>query len=195
MYLSYMLGFIAGALFVAFFGCRFLKLSITLEAIYLGYILGADVIGIAISDRFEGVDISNILGIILAILCGLIAVRLYKVMIYLIGAMFGGGIGFAIPYYLLLAFSIEESVAIIAGIVVAIILAIIFAKLMLSFFKVLVILTTSFYGAYVASSAIAELAVGTESSLFTIVTILATLVIGVFAMVAQFKINKDRPLL
>ena len=194
MNMAYLIGMIVGALFAAFFGCRFLKLTITIESAYLGYVLGAEIIGIAIADMFEGTNISLILGVTLGLLFALIAVRLYKGIIYLLGAVCGGALGFMLPYSFLPSFGVEENVSIIVGIVLALILAFVFAKLMLAFFKVLIIISTSFSGALLATTTAMQIAMGEEMAL-SAVAILASLVLGFMAMLVQFKMNKGRDIL
>ncbi len=194
MITAYSIGVIVGALFAAFFGCRFLKLTITIESAYLGYVLGAEIIGIAIADMFEGTNISLILGVTLGLLFALIAVRLYKGIIYLLGAVCGGALGFMLPYSFLPSFGVEENVSIIVGIVLALILAFVFAKLMLAFFKVLIIISTSFAGALLATTTAMQIAMGEEMAL-SAVALLASLVLGFMAMLVQFKMNKGRDIL
>jgi hypothetical protein len=99
-----------------------------------------------------------------------------------------------LPYSFLPSFGVEENVSIIVGIVLALILAFVFARLMLAFFKVLIIISTSFSGALLATTTAVQIALGEEMALSAVV-LLASLVLGFVAMLAQFKMNKGRDIL
>ena len=195
MEFSYLLGAIIGSLFSAFFGCRFLKLTITITSAFAGYYLGSQVIGLAIADMFEGADIALALGIFFALLFGLLAARLYRGLIYLIGSLAGGAIGFVLPYYFLPTFGVSENVSILVGIGLAIVLAVIFAKLLLVLLKVVIIIETSFGGALLASFYAFSAVIGYPEGMLGLICLGVSVVLGFVAMVTQFKMNKGRDVL
>lgn len=188
---AFLIGCIIGYLFVAFFSFKFVKVEIVLSGIVSGYVLGADTIAVALGDRIPA-SAGPILGIVLAIFFGLIAIKLYKAIIYLCGAVMGACIGYIIPYFLFLQFELDV-VGIIVGVILAIVCAIIGAKLLMKCFKPYYIVMTSLVGMVSALECLAMLIFPLDSPV-ALPMIIVGLVLSVFAMKAQFKMNKGKTL-
>ena len=136
--------------------------------------------------------ISIVLGIACAVIGGLVAVKLFKALIYFLGGMLGACLGFLLPYAILEALG-QETIGIIVGIVVAIVFAVIGAKLMFRFYKAIVIIDTAFTGASGMLSALAMLIAPGSDGIYTAVVI-GTLILGVLFSRFQFKRNQGREL-
>ena len=191
---STVISLVISFLFIAFFSYRLLKLEIVFSGISLGFSVGHDVIGAAIGDSIEGFNVSVVLGIICAILFALLAVKVYKALIYLCGGMIGASIGLMFPMLVLEAFIDSAIIPIIVGIVCAIALAVPFAKLFYKkIFKPLYIITASLVGMIYASMLVAYLILGDDASVLAVSAIIG-LILAIPAMIFQFKINKGRTL-
>ncbi len=184
-----MIGIMIGAIIAAFFGCRLFKVSVIVLLASYGFSIGSS-IGVSIGD--EGGILTLVLGIAFAVLFGLIAIKIYKGLIYFIGGTIGAAIGFTIPSYVCIAMGYEELGNII-GAVVAIIFAILGAKLMLKIFKFLVIIDTALLGSIYSTTALGLILFG-ENELIAAASVLSGIVLAIVAMKVQFKMNKDREL-
>ena len=187
-----LIGYIIGSLLIAFFGFRLFKLSVVLTTALAGFALGFGVFGTALGDMPNVEIISIVLGIACAIVGGLVAIKLFKAMIYFLGGMLGACLGFLLPYAILEALG-QEIIGIIVGIVVAIVFAVIGAKLMFRFYKAIVIIDTAFTGASGMLSALAMLIAPGSDGIYTAVVI-GTLILGVLFSRFQFKRNQGREL-
>lgn len=190
---AFFIGAIVGALISAFFGFRLFKLSVVVSFGSFGFVLGCGLFSLAFPEGAEGIsfDIGLIVGIALAIVFGLVALKIYKGMIYLAGGMLGALLGFVIIFFVFDALEIPL-VGILLGIAVAVILAILFAKGFMKLMKVMVIIETSLVGMSVAFEAAATLLVANESVI--LVASFVGMLVGIFAAVYQFKANKGVPL-
>ena len=181
-------------LFIALFSYRLLKLEIVLSGISLGFTFGHDTLGMLIGESIEGFNASIVLGIVCAILFALLAIKVYKALIYLCGGIVGASIGLMFPMLLLEAFIDSAIIPIIVGIVCAIALAVPFAKLFYKkIFKPLYIITASLVGMIYASMLVAYLILGDDASVLAVSAIIG-LILAIPAMIFQFKINKGRTL-
>ena len=190
---AFLIGAIVGSLISAFFGFRLFKLSVVVSFGSLGFVLGCVLFSIAFPEGVEGIsfDIGLIVGIALAIIFGLVALKIYKGMIYLAGGMLGALLGFVIVFYIFDALGLTV-VGIVLGLAVAVLLAILFAKGFMKLMKVMVIIETSLVGMSVAFEAAATLLVANESVI--LVASFVGFLVGIPAAVYQFKANKGVPL-
>lgn len=189
----YLIGVVIGALISAFFGFRLFKLSVVLSFASFGFLLGNSVLGTALGDGVEGANVALILGIALAVVFGLIALKIYKAMIYFAGGMFGAVFGFIIPAMIFYAFELEI-VGLIVGLVLAVVFAILCAKGFMKIMKPLVIIDTAIGGMMLAFEALATIILGANVLGFIGIVYLVGLIAGIFAAKAQFKMNKGREL-
>lgn len=189
----YLIGVVIGALISAFFGFRLFKLSVVLSFASFGFLLGNSVLGTALGDGVEGANVALILGIALAVVFGLIALKIYKAMIYFAGGMFGAVFGFIIPAMIFYAFELEI-VGLIVGLVLAVVFAILCAKGFMKIMKPLVIIDTAICGMMLAFEALATVILGENVLGFIGIVYLVGLIAGIFAAKTQFKMNKGRAL-
>ena len=188
-------GMIISCLFMAFFSYKLLKLEIVFSGISLGFSFGHDVLGMAIGESIEGFNVSIVLGIVCAILFALLAIKVYKALIYLYGGLIGALLGFAVPMALISAFVDFAIIPIIVGIVCAIAVAVPFAKLFYKkIFKPFYILASSFAGMMFTAMFAAYLILGNDDISVLAVSMLVGLILAIPAMIFQFKINKGRTL-
>ena len=154
---AFLIGAMIGALASALFGFRLFKLSVVVTFGAFGYVLGTSVFGLMFGDGIEGLNSYSglIVGIACAVILALISIKIYKALIYFVGAAFGILLGFVIPYFLLTAFE-QELAGIIAGVVVAIALAILCAKGFMRIMKPLIIIETALGGMALAFEALAK---------------------------------------
>ncbi len=187
----FLIGMAVGLMLLAFFGFKLLRIELVLTGILLGYSLGYDTFGAMVGDSISGVNIALILGIVCAVVGALLAAKVYRFMIFLIGGLTGFAVGSALFPSLVDGFGSlpvsEDTLVLIMSIVVAIILAFIIYKL----FKPLYIVFTSLVGGFLSLGILSIAIFGENDSLISIFAI-AGLVVGVFAMIYQFKSNKDR---
>lgn len=188
-----LIGAIIGALFSAFFGFRFFKLSLVVSFGCAGLVFGYSFFDLMLGDLEAefGFDVAFVIGILCAVILALLAVRIYKASVYLCGGMIGAALGFAIPYAILTALELE-TVGIIVGIVAAIILAIILGKGFMKMMKPIIIIETSLNGMAIAFEAAAMLLV-TNDVIITVASVVGLLV-GLLAIKAQVKMNEGREL-
>lgn len=192
-HVPYLIGVVIGALISAFFGFRLFKLSVVLSFASFGFLLGNSVLGTALGDGVEGANVALILGIALAVVFGLIALKIYKAMIYLAGGMFGAVFGFIIPAMIFYAFELEI-IGLIVGLVLAVVFAILCAKGFMKIMKPLVIIDTAIGGMMLAFEALATIILGENVLGFIGIVYLVGLIAGIFAAKTQFKMNKGREL-
>ena len=193
LHVPYLIGVVIGALISAFFGFRLFKLSVVLSFASFGFLLGNSVLGTALGDGVEGANVALILGIALAVVFGLIALKIYKAMIYFAGGMFGAVFGFIIPAMIFYAFELEI-VGLIVGLVLAVVFAILCAKGFMKIMKPLVIIDTAIGGMMLAFEALATIILGANVLGFIGIVYLVGLIAGIFAAKTQFKMNKGREL-
>ena len=184
-----MIGIMIGAIIAAFFGCRLFKFSVIVTIAAYGFVTGTS-IGDTIGE--EGSILSLVLGLAFAVLLGLIAIKIYKGLIYFIGGVIGAAIGFAIPSYLCIAMGYVH-IGNIIGAVVAIIFAILGAKFMLKIFKFLVIIDTALIGSVYSTTALGLILFG-DNELIAAASVLSGIVLTIVAVKVQLKMNKDREL-
>lgn len=190
---SFLIGAIIGALISAFFGFRLFKISVVISLASAGFTLGYTIFYVIAPEGVDGVafDFGLIVGLALAIVSGLIAIKLYKAMIYLVGGAWGALVGFVIPFFIFEAMELPL-VGVLVGIALAVLMAILFAKGFMKLMKVLVILETALGGMALAFEAAAML-VTTDDTLVLVASAVG-LFVGILAAVYQFKVNKGRAL-
>ena len=192
--ISTVAGMIISFLFVALFSYRLLKLEIVFSGISLGFTFGHDKLGMAIADSIEGFNAPVVLGIVCAILFALLAIKVYKALIYLYGGLLGAMLGFTIPMALISAFVDVAIIPILVGIVCAIALAVPFAKLFYKkIFKPFYILASSLVGMMYTAMLVAYLILGDDISVLA-VSMIVGIILAIPAAIFQFKINKGRTL-
>lgn len=179
---------IALGLFFAFFGFKFIKIGIVLSAAVSGYELGTTTLGAAIGDKIQGFNASLVLGIACAIIFALLSLAFYKFCLHLVGILLGAVIGFAIPSLIFTAAG-QETIGLIAGLVLAIIAGGLMIKLIYKLFKGLIILSSAFSGGMLATVAATLFIFGDNETALGL-AVLVGLVISIFAMLAQFRMNK-----
>ena len=191
---AFLIGAIIGALITAFFGFRLFKLSLFMSFSAGGYLLGYYAFTFLFPDGIEGLgfDAGLIVGLALALILGILSVKLYKALIYFVGGGWGAILGFIIPYMILSAFE-QEMIGIIVGAVVAIVLAVIFAKGLMKAMKYIVIVETALGGMAMAFESAAMLAFG-DADYISAIAYMAGLIVGLLAMKAQLNMNRDRDL-
>lgn len=190
---GFLIGAIVGALISAFFGFRLFKFSVVVSFASFGFWLGYMPFSVAFPEGVEGVnfDIGLIVGLALAVILGILALKIYKGMIYLVGGMLGALLGFVIVFFVFDALELTI-VGIVLGIAVAVLLAILFAKGFMKLMKVVVILETAMGGMALAFEAAATLLVANESVILA--ASFVGFLVGIPAAVYQFKANKGVPL-
>ena len=191
---AFLIGSIIGALTVAFFGFRLFKLSLFISFAAGGFTIGYTAFSLVFPEGIEGLgfDAGLIVGLALALILGILSVKLYKALIYFVGGAWGAMLGFIIPYMILFAFE-QETIGIIVGAVVAIVLAIIFAKGLMKAMKYIVIIETALGGMAMAFESAAMLVFG-DAEYISAISYMAGLIIGIFAVKLQLNMNKDRDL-
>ena len=192
--LPVLIGMICGALFSAFLSVRFFKFTVTLSAVFSGFEIGYTVFTLIVGESVEGIpfDLGLLVGLAFAIVFGILALRVYKALIYACGGLYGAALGFAIPFLILGAFG-YEIVGIIVGIVLAIVLAIVGAKLMFKCFKPLLIFFSSLYGMGLALACLAIIIFGGNEAAVGIAYFIG-FIPAIFAMKVQARLNEDREL-
>ena len=190
---AFLIGAIVGALISAFFGFRLFKLSVVVSFGSLGFVLGCGLFSLAFPEGVEGIsfDIGLIVGLALAVILGILAIKIYKGLVYFVGGMLGALLGFVIIFFVFDALELHL-VGILLGIAVAVLLAILFAKGFMKLMKVIVIIETALGGMALAFEAAATLIVANESVI--LVASFVGMLVGIFAAVYQFKANKGVPL-
>ena len=188
----FVIGMIAVYLFMAFFSFRFLKISIVISGLTLGYSFGAVSLGMLLGDRITTFNAPLVLGITCAVAFAILAPKFYKACIYI----FGGLLGFAFGYSFFAGFLTglgNASSGAMLGIPVGVLLAIVGAKLVYRIFKPFFIIISAFAGSMLAALITSYLIFGDSglaTTLFTVVGLALTAV----SMIAQFRMNTDRDL-
>ena len=173
-------------MFSAFLGFKFLKLTLAISAFSVGYTFGAETLGLGLKDLVVGFDVSIVVGILCAIVFALIAVKIYKCFIYFFGGYFGFVIGLVAT---LLIFGLEGA-GVIIGLVLSVVLAFLFAKLFYGkLFKPFYIFCTAF-GGMINASIYTALIISEELEAM-LIAMLVGVVLGLVAMICQFRICKD----
>lgn len=189
----FLIGMILGLVFAAFFSFRLLKLEIVIMGASVGYSLGSVELAALVGDAITGVNIGVILGVVCAILCAILSVKLYKLCVFISGGIVGYGLGTALFPSLVDGFGVlpiePELLVTIMSAVVAIILAFVIYKI----FKPFYIIITSIASMFLAGSMAAMLLFNGDETAIGVGAMVG-LVLGVFAMVKQFKMNAGRTL-
>ncbi len=182
-------------LFFAFFSYKLFKFCLFISGAAGGYMAGVMFLAPLISKYIdmEGDTLGLICGIICAVICGALALALYKIAIFVGGA--AGGFVAAYPFALMLLSSFSDKIeeigipvnviAIIICVIVGIIAGIIVYKL----FKPIFIIVSSISLSVSALSSLAVSIFGIEQLIILGVAAILGFIIGIFAMVKQFKMN------
>lgn len=188
------IGMICGAIFSAFFTVRFFKLTVTLSAICSGFEFGYTLFVLIAGENIEGIpfDLGLLVGLAFAIIFGILALRVYKVLVYACGGIYGALLGFAIPCLILTSLG-YALIGMLVGLVLAIVLAIVGAKLLFKCFKPLLIFFSSVYGMGLALGCVSILVFGANDIAFAIAYLLG-FIPAIFAMKVQSRLNEDREL-
>ena len=177
----FLLGYIAGALLIAFFGIRLLKLTVMAAAGYAGFILGMNYIGPFLIEYIG--DYSLPIGIICAVVLAILAIGFFRFALKLMACIPCAGVGFLVPYILIP----NQDVGLIVGIVLAVIASAFLTKWVLKCFKLVLIIETSVMGGYFAACAfVMLLPVATTF----VVPLIITIAIAASAFGVQYKMNK-----
>ena len=185
----YLIVAIALYLLFAFLGFKLFKVELVITGAVLGYVLGWE-LSIYIGDAIPGVNVEMILAIACAILLALLAVKIYRALIYLCGALLGASIGYVIPCCIFIELKLGV-VGVIVGAIFAVVLAIIGAKLFMKFFKGYYIVASSIIGMVCAFDCLALLILPLGSPAADYMLILG-LALSAVAMKVQFKMNKGK---
>ena len=190
---AFLIGAIVGALISAFFGFRLFRFSVVVSFASAGFLLGYVLFDTLFPDGVEsiGLDIGLIVGLALAVILGILALKIYKGLVYLVGGMLGALLGFVIIFFVFDALELPH-VGLLLGIAVAVLLAILFAKGFMKLMKAIVIIETALGGMALAFEAAATLLVANESVI--LVASFVGFFLGIPAAVYQFKANKGVPL-
>ena len=171
-----------GALFAAFFSFRLLKFTVVTYGVCLGFLLGLSVFGILTGDVVVGL----VVGVLLAIILGILSLSFFKFMLYLYGALLGMAVGSELTYVLLLLMGVDDIVAWAASGIVALVFAFGGALLLYKYQKPYLIIGTAFEGTSMAAAVVSYVAFGNNEIAAMILAIVG-LVIGAYAMMFQFK--------
>ena len=180
-----LIAMIVGCLFSAFFSFRLFKFTVVTYGVCLGFLIGLSVFGLLTANAVVGL----VVGVLLAIIFGILSLKFCKIMIYLYGAMLGADIGYTIACELFTQLGLE-SVGPVVGIFLGFLLAMLGSFLLYKFFKQYVIIGTSITGSLVAISALYLLVFGDNESMLGTFGI-AWLVLSGVSMYCQFKMCKD----
>ena len=190
---SFLIGAIVGAILSAFFGFRLFKFSLVVSFASGGFVAGYSLFSLIFPDGIEGIafDLGLFVGLALAIILGILAVKIYKAAIYLVGGAWGALLGFVIPFFIFEAMELPL-VGVLVGIALAVLMAILCAKGFMKLMKVMVILETALGGMALALEALAILLNLNDTVVG--VAFAVGFVLGIPAAVYQFKANKGVPL-
>lgn len=186
---SSLLSTMIACIFDAFLGFRLLKPLVILSAISTGYQIGSVELGILVADvGGAGEILPLVLGIVCAILFGLLALKVYKICVYIMGGCFGIIFGLCVPMVVFSLFDLS-AVGLIVGIILAIVLVVPAAKLFYNkLYKPLYILTSSIGGMMAAAMCLAM--IFTFDIALIGLAMLVGLVLGIPAAIYQFKVNR-----
>ncbi|MBQ7389654.1 MAG: hypothetical protein IJW02_00955 [Clostridia bacterium] len=177
-------------IFDAFFGFKFLRPLVIISAIYTGFDIGSVELGMLVADvGGAGEILPLVLGIVCAILFGLLALKVYKIAVYIMGGCFGIIFGLCVPMVVFSLFDLS-AVGLIVGIILAIVLVVPAAKLFYNkLYKPLYILTSSIGGMMAAAMCLAM--IFTFDIALIGLAMLIGFVLGILAAIYQFKLNRD----
>lgn len=180
-----LIAMIVGCLFSAFFSFRLFKFTVVTYGVCLGFLIGLSVFGLLAADAVVGL----VVGVLLAIIFGILSLKFCKIMIYLYGAMLGADMGYTIACELFTQLGLE-SVGPVVGIFLGFLLAMLGSFLLYKFFKQYVIIGTSVTGSFLATFYFYILMFGDDLSKVEMFSILWLVLSGV-SMYCQFKMCKD----
>lgn len=171
----------------AFFGYKIFKFVIVIESsIGLGFLGNALLGPLIFQNPPEGVNLSAILGIALAVVGALLAMFFFKLMLFINGAGLGFVLG-AVGCYLLSSneFFAKTWVIIAFGAISAIILGVLF----IFFFKPVYIIVSSILGLTAAGFILSYLICPNIYVILSIIMMSIGFIAGIFAAVYQFRKN------
>ena len=180
-----LIAIIIGCLFAAFFSFRLFKFTVVTYGVCIGFLLGLVVFGLWTGSA----EVGLIVGVLLAVVLGILSLKFCKIMIYLYGAMVGFEIGYGITYAIFEELGLVL-VGEIVGTVVAFLLAMLGSFLLYKYFKPYMIIGTSIIGSLFAVSALYILVFGDNESLIEVFGV-AWLILAAVSMYSQFKMCKD----
>ncbi len=181
---------IIGALicvFLAFFSYKLFKLFVFLGGAAAGFFVGSTFIAGLLSSSIDFEYLNLVCGIACALICGGIALPLYKLFIFLGGA----GIGFLLTSSIVsLIFANQESGNETLVLIISAVGAIVFGIIFLKLFKPLYIVFTAIPYSFSAIFSIISCLLGI-STLSLILSAVIGLVLGIFAAKKQFAMNSS----
>ncbi len=178
-----LVGYIIGGLLLAFFGYKLLKIESMILGAALGFGLGYSLLGPLVTDLVQGVDLAIILGLACMVILALLAFKIYKALLVIVGAAFG----FSIPLIIMFAFEVEPVIIYIVSAVIGVIAGFLTLKL----FKPIYIFSSSMYGMMLVFVSL-SLLIFKDNVVALLIAELLGFGFGIFAMVKQFKMNSDK---
>lgn len=172
-----------GCLFVAFFSFRLFKFTVVTYGVCFGFLTGLVLFGLL--DIVAGL----IVGVILAILFGVLSLKFCKIMIYIYGALAGAELGYTISCEILISIG-QEAIGPVVGTIVGFLFAMLGSFLLYRFFKQYVIIGTSITGSLIAALALYLVVCPENVAIFDVFCIL-WFVLSAVSMYTQFKMCKD----
>lgn len=189
--IPFIIGMIVGLAIVAFFGFKLLRIELVIAGAIIGYSIGSTTLVALVGDSITGVNIALILGIVCAVIGVLLSAKVYRLMIFVYGGLIGYVVGTVLFPGMVAGFTSLPVSAETLVTVMSVVVGIIFAFVIYRLFKPLYIISTSIFGMLcVGTLTLALISGGNETA--SGIGAIVGLVIGVFAMIHQFKANRDK---
>ena len=178
---------------MAFFGFKMFKLETILYGIIFGYIIGENIALALFSGVISWPYFSMVVGIVFAIIGGIISIFVHKFSIFLTG--FGHGYMFATSVVTILFSNVLSAETLeLATIVISSIVGAVCGYFFLKYHKQLIIISTSFIYPYVSLLCV-DLVISINNpeimSIGVIISVILGTILGILAMRWQFKDTKD----
>ena len=180
---------------VAFWGYKIFKASLSIVGALVFGVLGATVVGPLVvgsmGDVLPGINISAAIGFVLAIVGAILIGVLYKVGIFVSGAAGGYLIGqMLLPLFASLLPDVEFITSELGTIIIPAVMALIVGIFSVFIFKFLYILATSVGGMTIVGFLVGTSVFNEPDGTVLIASLVVGAIVGIFAMVRQYK-NAD----
>ena len=180
-----LIALVVGCLFAAFFSFRLFKFTVVTYGVCVGFLFGLAAFGMLTGNVVVGL----IIGVLLAVVLGILSLKFCKIMIYLYGASLGAEIGFDITLSIFEALGLQSAGEIV-GAIVAVLFAVVGSILLYKYFKPYTIIGTSIVGSLMAVSCLYLLIFGENEAAIEAFSIL-WLALTAVSMYCQFKMCEN----
>jgi len=187
---------VVGCCIMAFWGYKIFKFSLSIAGATVFGTIGGTVLGPllagAIGDALPGVNISAILGFVLALIGAIILGIFHKVGIFVSGAASGYLLGTVFAIFLSsLMPNVEFFRNQIGIIIISAIVALIIGVLSIFLFKFVYILVTSVGGMAIAALTVIMTVMHEPSDVAILISLAVGALIGIVAMIVQYRIANE----